>query len=132
MRNGSRRGRTILQEIRLSSLVGYVLFAVVLAGCSRGEVTSVELDPGDTQKVTTVAHCGFTTLEITVNGQAWSSDELPVTAASNPVEPAWQPSGEAGYELELTLIDKQTLSVTVSGSGVSHIYMPEPNPPGCA
>ena len=81
----------------------------------------------------TVAHCGFSTLEFDVNGESWTSDDLPLDSAGNLTEPAWEPPGEAGlYELEITLIDKSTLSVTKRGSGAIHIYQPDPNAPGCA
>ncbi len=110
-----------------------VVLVSLLGACAPGATVNSSLNPGESKTVHMVAHCGFRTLDFYVNDQAWSTVGLPKDSAGNPVEPAWEPAGENGlHELEITLIDDETLSVTKPGSGVTHVYTPNPDPPGCA
>lgn len=105
--------------------------ATALAACSEGIDNRVDLKVGDRKTVTITSHCGFETLEIDINGQVWTTRGIPDNDVGNAVEPAWSRSG-GEVEMELTLLDERTLSATEVGSGVSHKYSPDPNPPGCA
>ena len=107
------------------------IFCLAVTACSQEPDFQITLEVGEQKTVTVSTHCGFETLEIDVNGQSWTTQAIPNDAVGNPVEPAWsRPGGEA--EMELTLLDEQTLSASEVGSGVSHEYHPDPNPPGCA
>lgn len=109
-------------------------FAMALiAGCSTEYVApankmdnviyEVSLEPG--QKTTWVVstHCGYERLEATINGRIWMTDSLGTDSAGNPTEPDW-PNGTQSAELQLELLDSETLRVKAVSSEVTHTYHP--------
>ena len=108
-----------------------VVVALVGTACAQGIDGRVNLDVGDQIRVSITSHCGLETLEIDINEQTWTTETIPQDAAGNAVEPAWTRTGGV-VEMELTLVDEDTLSATEVGSGVFHEYSPNSNPDGCA
>ena len=117
--------------MRISTVLWMCFLCIAVSSCARGLDNQVSLNVGDQKTVRISSHCGFETLEIDINGQSWTTKTLPDDDVGNAVEPAWSPGG-GEVEMELTLIDQQTISATEVGSGVAHEYNPDPNPPGCA
>lgn len=96
-------------------------------GANEDTVHQFELEPGQSKTAAIITHCGHKTLQVDINGQVWTTEDLP---RAIPREPTW-PDGERAT-LHFTLLDHQTLSVTAKGSEVSLTYHPDPDPPGCA
>ena len=109
-------------------------FALVLiAGCSTEYVApankmdnviyEVSLEPGQKTTGLVSTHCGYERLEVAINGRFWMTDSLGVDSAGNPTEPDW-PNGTQSAELQLELLDSESLSVRAVSSKVSHMYHP--------
>lgn len=119
-----------------------VLFLVALtafAGCSAGGDSqdassavaySVNLEPGQSTTEVISTHCGYERLEVSINGQFWMTDGLGTDSAGNPTEPDW-PQGTQTAELELELLNLETLRVNAVDSEVAHIYRPIDTDPWC-
>lgn len=101
----------------------------LVAGCAQSTASSVALDPGESATIALFTHCGYENLG-DINGLTWVTNELAADEAGNPIEDAW-PNGFEETEFELFLVDETTLEVTAKGTGVTHTYQPDPNPPGC-
>jgi hypothetical protein len=109
-------------------------FALVLiAGCSTEYVApanklpvvmhSVRLEPGQKTTGFISTHCGYKRLLLTINGRFWMTDSLGTDSAGNPTEPDW-PQGTQSAELQLELLDSESLSVRAVSSEVTHMYHP--------
>jgi len=68
-------------------------------------------------------HCGYERLLLTINDRFWMTDSLGADSAGNPTEPDW-PQGTQSAELQLELLDSESLSVRAVSSEVTHIYHP--------
>ena len=55
---------------------GALLFLFMLVACAPSLDNRISLDPGETETVHITAHCGFSTLELDVNEQTWSTNDL--------------------------------------------------------
>jgi hypothetical protein len=88
----------------------------------------IELEPGQHTTAPLLTHCGYETLTVDINGQTWTTAELPEPI---PQEPTW-PNGVERAVFRLALLDDETLKVTAEGSEVSLTYRPDPDPPSCA
>jgi len=114
-----------------------VVSALVVSACgsdtqsneARTFALSIQLEAGESTTQYVSTHCGYEWLSVDVNGERWTTQTLGSDSAGNPTERAW-PNGEA-TDMHLTLIDPSTLEVTIPGSGVSHLYSPGSNEPGC-
>lgn len=92
---------------------------------------SISLEPG--QKITglVATHCGYERLEVTINGRFWMTDSLGADSAGNPTEPDW-PQGAQSAELQLELLDFETLKVKAVNSEITHTYRPFESEAWCA
>ena len=108
-------------------IAGFGMF-FFLTSCSNQEAVSLKV--AETKTVSVLTHCGYQTLELDINDSAWSTDELTEDAVGNLHEPAWPQSGGL-VEMEVELIDSETLLATVPGTGVTHTYSLNTNPSGC-
>jgi hypothetical protein len=117
-------------------------FALALiAGCSTEDVApanklpvvmhKVRLEPGQKTTGFISTHCGYERLEVTINGRFWMTDSLGTDSAGNPTEPDW-PQGTQSAELQLELLDSESLSVRAVSSEVTHIYHPVETEGWCA
>jgi hypothetical protein len=100
------------------------------SGSDESPTRALQIDVGSTVSAAVTTRCGFEWLEVEINGLFWSTDELKLDAAGNPVEPAW-PTDTATTQLDLTLVDPGTLKATAPGSRVTHTYRPVADRPGC-
>jgi uncharacterized protein YcfL len=126
----SKRGDQVFMR-RLTS--SFFLALVLLAGCSTesavpvnpmGNVMyTVSLEPGQKTTGFVATHCGYERLAVTINGRFWMTDSLGADSAGNPTEPDW-PYGTQKAELQLELLDSETLRVKAVGSEVTHTYHP--------
>ena len=108
-----------------------IIQAGLSVGCTNNDpVDQITLETGESQTVTVATHCGYETLEIDINGSAWSTEDLDADPAGYLAEPAWPKTGDS-TEMELNLVDQETLEATVPGSGVTHTYHPDASPVGC-
>jgi len=109
-------------------------FALVLiAGCSTEYVApanklpvvmhTVRLELGQKTTGFISTHCGYERLLLTINDRFWMTDSLGADSAGNPTEPDW-PQGTQSAELQLELLDSESLSVRAVSSEVTHIYHP--------
>lgn|GEM_PF-1193100 len=90
----------------------------------------LELAVSDTVTAVVATHCGYEWLEVVVNDQLWRTAELGADEGDATTEPEW-PEGEAAAQLELHLVDADTLEVTAVGSDVTRVYEPTTEPSGC-
>ena len=111
-----------------------LFFALALiSGCSAEYVApvnkldnvmyTVSLEPGQKETRFISTHCGYARLEVTINGRFWKTDSLGADSAGNPTEPDW-PQGTQSAELQLELLDSETLRVRAVSSEVTHMYHP--------
>ena len=111
-----------------------LFFALALiSGCSAEYVApvnkldnvlfTVSLEPGEKMSGFIATHCGYERLEVTINGRFWMTDSLGADSAGNPTEPDW-PQGTQSAELQLGLLDSETLRVRAVSSEVTHLYHP--------
>ena len=111
-----------------------LFFALALiSGCSAEYVApvnkldnvlfAVSLEPGEKMSGFIATHCGYERLEVTINGRFWMTDSLGADSAGNPTEPDW-PQGTQSAELQLGLLDSETLRVRAVSSEVTHMYHP--------
>ena len=111
-----------------------LFFALALiSGCSAEYVApvnkldnvmyTVSLEPGQKETRFISTHCGYERLEVTINGRFWKTDSLGADSAGNPTEPDW-PQGTQSAELQLELLDSETLRVRAVSSEVTHMYHP--------
>ena len=111
-----------------------LFFALALiSGCSAEYVApvnkldnvmyTVSLEPGQKETRFISTHCGYERLEVTINGRFWKTDSLGTDSAGNPTEPDW-PQGTQSAELQLELLDSETLRVRAVSSEVTHMYHP--------
>jgi len=98
---------------------------------SLGNDNAVTLSVGESIEITIPTHCGYEWLEVEINGGTWRTDGLPLTDTGVPREPTW-PNGEASVEFVIMLIRDDALDVRAIGSIVTHRYVLDKNPPGCA
>jgi hypothetical protein len=106
------------------------LLLVVGAACSgAGADDNVDLEVGESTVAARSTHCGHRWLA-GIDGRTWRSDELPVSETRVHAEPDW-PAGEV-TEFEVTLVAHDALEVRATGSDVTHRYVPDDAPPGCA
>jgi len=109
-------------------------FALALiAGCSTEYVApanklpvvmhTVRLELGQKTTGFIATHCGYERLEVTINGRFWMTDSLGADSAGNPTEPDW-PQGRQTAEMQLELLDSETLRVRAVSSEVTHLYHP--------
>lgn len=106
----------------------------LIAGCSTDEygaavnkmdkvMYTVSLEPGQKTTGLIATHCGYERLEVTINGLFWMTDSLGTDSAGNPTEPDW-PQGTQSAELQLELLDSESLRVNAVISEVTHTYHP--------
>jgi hypothetical protein len=105
----------------------------LIAGCSAEYVApankldnvlfTVSLEPGQKTTGFIATHCGYERLEVTINGRFWMTDSLGADSAGNPTEPDW-PQGTQSAELQLELLDSESLRVRAVSSEVTHLYHP--------
>ena len=111
-----------------------LFFALALiSGCSAEYVApvnkldnvmyTVSLEPGQKETMFISTHCGYERLEVTINGRFWKTDSLGADSAGNSTEPDW-PQGTQSAELQLELLDSETLRVRAVSSEVTHLYHP--------
>ena len=111
----------------------FFLALVLLAGCSTESAVpvnpmdnvmyTVSLEPGQKTTAFIATHCGYERLEVTINGRFWMTDGLGTDSAGNPTEPDW-PYGTQQAEMQLELLDSETLKVKAVNSEITHTYHP--------
>jgi hypothetical protein len=84
---------------------------------------TVSLEPGQKTTGFVATHCGYERLAVTINGRFWMTESLGTDSAGNPTEPDW-PYGTQKAEMQLELLDSETLRVKAVGSEVTHTYHP--------
>jgi hypothetical protein len=128
-------GRTSVRASIVVTLAATLVVVALIGGCSsnddnRSVLSPIELRVGQSTTTRISTHCGYEWLEVELNGQLWTTTELGADSAGNPTELTW-PQGQPETELELHLIDDDTLEVRAVGTDVTHTYRPGSNPPGC-
>lgn len=104
--------------------------ACTLVGCSGGlDQGPVSLEPGQSTKRLISTHCGYDTLTVDINGQTWSTNDIPLNEIGARIEPRWPSDQNIVFELEL--VNERTLLVRPVDSDIGHIYRPDLPPDGC-
>ena len=103
-----------------------ISFAV---GCSDLDEGPVSLEPGESTQRMISTHCGYDTLAVDINGQTWSTIDIPLNDIGSRIEPSWPTDQNIVFNLEL--LDEHTLLVMPVDSDIGHIYRADLPPRGC-